>query len=60
MARPEDIQMNTKNLQDLKDKGMIVTSVSRAEFTERTKDAWREFEPTFGAGFYERVLDAAQ
>ncbi len=54
------IAMNKKNLQDLKDKGMVVTSVNRAEFAERTRDAWQEFEPIFGPGFYERVLEAAR
>jgi TRAP-type transport system periplasmic protein len=52
--------MNKKNLQDLKDKGMTVTVVNKAEFAERTKDAWKEFEPVFGKGFYEKVVEAAQ
>jgi len=57
-----DIQlgMNKKNLQDLKDKGMIVTVVNKAEFAERTKDAWKEFEPVFGKGFYEKVTESAE
>jgi len=54
------ISMNKKNLQDLKDKGMTVTVVNKAEFAERTKDAWKQFEPEFGKGFYERVAAAAQ
>ena len=52
--------MNKKNLQDLKDKGMIVTVVNKAEFAERTKDAWKEFEPVFGKGFYEKVTESAE
>jgi TRAP-type transport system periplasmic protein len=52
------IAMNKKNLQDLKDKGMIVTVVDKAEFAEQTKDAWKEFEPIFGRGFYEKVSEA--
>jgi TRAP-type transport system periplasmic protein len=57
-----DIQigMNKKNMQDLKDKGMIITPVNKAEFAERTKDAWKEFEPIFGKGFYEKVVEAAK
>jgi len=57
-----DIQigMNKKNMQDLKDKGMIITQVNKAEFAERTKDAWKEFEPIFGKGFYEKVIEAAK
>ena len=54
------IGMNKKNLQDLKDKGMTVTVVNKDEFAEKTKDAWKEFEPMFGKGFYEKVLEAAK
>jgi tripartite ATP-independent transporter DctP family solute receptor len=54
------IAMNKKNLRDLKDKGMIVTAVNKAEFAEKTKDAWREFEPIFGKGLYEKVIEAAK
>ncbi|HWT79526.1 MAG TPA: TRAP transporter substrate-binding protein, partial [Candidatus Methylomirabilis sp.] len=54
------IAMNKKNLQDLKDKGMTVTVVNKAEFAEKTKDAWKEFEPIFGKGFYEKVVEAAK
>jgi TRAP-type C4-dicarboxylate transport system substrate-binding protein len=42
------IAMNKKNMQDLKDKGMTITVVNKAEFAEKTKDAWKEFEPVFG------------
>jgi tripartite ATP-independent transporter DctP family solute receptor len=54
------IAMNKKNMQDLKDKGMVITAVNKAEFAERTKDAWKEFEPVFGKGFYEKVVEAAK
>jgi TRAP-type C4-dicarboxylate transport system substrate-binding protein len=54
------IAMNKKNLQDLKGRGMIITHVNRAEFAEKTKDAWKEFEPVFGKGFYEKVVEAAK
>jgi TRAP-type C4-dicarboxylate transport system substrate-binding protein len=54
------IGMNKKNGQDLKDKGMIITAVNKAEFAERTKDAWKQFEPIFGKGFYEKVVEAAK
>jgi len=54
------IAMNKKNLQDLKDKGMIVTVVNKAEFAERTRDSWKQFEPVFGKGFYEKVVEAAK
>jgi tripartite ATP-independent transporter DctP family solute receptor len=54
------IAMNKKNAQDLKDKGMIITAVNKVEFAERTKDAWKQFEPVFGKGFYEKVVEAAK
>ena len=53
------LKANTKNLQDLKDKGMVVTQVNRAEFSRATKDAWKEFEPLFGKGMYERIVQEA-
>ena len=46
--------------QDLKDKGMILSTVNKAGFAERTKDAWKQFEPIFGKGFYEKVVEAAK
>ena len=55
------IKVNTKNLQDLKDKGMVIAEVNRADFARATKDAWKEFEPSFGKGMYERIVqDAAK
>ena len=53
------IKVNKKNLQDLKDKGMVVSEINRAEFARATKDAWKEFEPTFGKGMYERIVQEA-
>lgn len=53
------LKMNKQNYQDLIDKGMVITKVNKAEFAERTKDAWKEFEPIFGKGFYEKVLAEA-
>ncbi len=45
-------------LEKLKAGGMTVSPVNRAEFAERTKNAWKVFEPQFGKGFYERVVEA--
>ena len=53
------IAANKQNEQDLKAKGMTITEVNKAEFAAATKDAWKEFEPMFGAGFYEKVVAAA-
>jgi TRAP-type transport system periplasmic protein len=51
----EQIKTNNQNLQDLKDKGMVVTVVDKAEFAEKTKDAWKEFEPLIGKDLYDKV-----
>lgn len=52
------IKANKQNLEDLKAKGMIVNTVNKAEFAEKTKDAWKEFEAQFGKGLYEKVKEA--
>jgi tripartite ATP-independent transporter DctP family solute receptor len=52
------IASNNKDVENLKAKGMIVNYVNRAEFAERTKDAWKTFESTFGKGLHERVVEA--
>jgi TRAP-type transport system periplasmic protein len=52
------LNANKQNLDDLKAKGMIVNTVNRAEFAEKTKDAWKAFEPQFGKGLYEKVISA--
>ncbi len=54
------IGINKKNLLDLKDKGMIVAEVNKAEFAEKTKDARRKFDPIFGKSFYEKVIEASK
>jgi TRAP-type transport system periplasmic protein len=52
-----DLQVKsaTANREALKQHGMVITDINKAEFAERTKDAWKPFEPLFGKGFYERV-----
>lgn len=54
------LKMNKQNLQDLKDKGMVVAEVNKAEFADKTKDAWKEFAPIFGAGMFEKITAAAK
>ena len=49
---------NAEYLEKLKQQGMTVSPVNVAEFADRTKDAWKAFEPQFGAGFYQKVLGA--
>lgn len=36
---------NKKSIEDLKAKGMSVNEIDRAEWTERTKDSWKQFQP---------------
>ena len=43
----------------LRKNGVTITTVDKAEFAEKTKDAWKEFEPVFGKGFYEKVKAAS-
>ena len=52
------LKMNKQNLQDLKDKGIIVSTVDKKEFADKTKDAWKEFEPLFGKDLYDKMVAA--
>lgn len=55
-----DLQLkaNAQNLKDLKDKGMVVSTVDKKAFADKTKDAWKEFEPVFGADLYNKIVAA--
>ncbi len=52
------LKENSEYLEKLKKQGMTVTAVNVADFSDRTKDAWKAFEPQFGAGMYEKVVKA--
>jgi TRAP-type C4-dicarboxylate transport system substrate-binding protein len=52
------IRANKENIDDMKKKGLIVNSVNRKEFAEKTKDAWKEFELAMGKGLYEKFVAA--
>ena len=52
------IKANKDNLEEMKGKGIVVNSINRQEFAEKTKNAWREFEPKLGKGLYEKILAA--
>jgi TRAP-type transport system periplasmic protein len=55
-----DLQMKSTAVATelLQKNGVTVTEVNKAEFADKTKDAWKEFEPVFGKGFYEKVKAA--
>ncbi|HZK67333.1 MAG TPA: TRAP transporter substrate-binding protein [Chloroflexota bacterium] len=53
------LKMNKQNLEDLKGKGMVVSEVNKKDFAAATKDAWKEFENTFGKGTYEKIVEEA-
>jgi tripartite ATP-independent transporter DctP family solute receptor len=55
-----DLQLKSasSDMELLKKNGMVVTQVNKAEFAERTKDTWKEFESLFGKGFYEKIKAA--
>lgn len=52
-----DLQIKSaaSDRETLKKHGMVITDINKAEFAERTKDTWKQFEPLFGKGFYEKV-----
>ena len=52
------VKVNKDNLEEMKKKGVLVNTVNRAEFAEKTKDAWRDFESKLGKGLYEKIVDA--
>jgi len=52
------IKANKENLEEMKKKGIVVNSINRQEFAERTKDAWKSFEPKLGKGLYEKIVAA--
>ncbi|HZK67332.1 MAG TPA: TRAP transporter substrate-binding protein [Chloroflexota bacterium] len=54
----EQLKANKQNLEDLKAKGMVVTPVNLADFAKVTENAWKEFEPSMGKGFYEKIKAA--
>jgi tripartite ATP-independent transporter DctP family solute receptor len=51
---------NKEALEKIKAAGVKVDTVNIAEFADKTKNAWKEFEPQFGKGLYERVVAAQQ
>lgn len=51
---------NKQALEKIKAAGVKVDVVNLAEFADKTKNAWKEFEPQFGKGLYERVVAAQQ
>lgn len=52
------IKVNKDNLEEMKSKGVVVNTVNRPEFAEKTKNAWKEFESKLGKGLYEKILAA--
>lgn len=51
---------NAGYLEKLRAQGMTITPVDVSEFAERTKNAWKSFEPQFGPGMYEKIVAAQQ
>ncbi len=49
------LKANNDEQGTLEQKGMVINKVDLAPFAEKTKDAWKQFEPLFGKGFYEKV-----
>jgi tripartite ATP-independent transporter DctP family solute receptor len=55
-----DLQLKSldSDMERLRQLGLVITDVNKAEFAEKTKDTWKQFEPLFGKGFYEKVKAA--
>jgi tripartite ATP-independent transporter DctP family solute receptor len=52
------VRVNKENLEEMKKKGVVVSTVNRPEFAEKTKNAWKEFESKIGKGLYEKIVAA--
>jgi len=52
------VKVNKENLEEMKKKGVVVNTINRQEFAEKTKNAWKEFEPKLGKGLYEKIVAA--
>lgn len=52
------LEKNPEYLQKLEAEGMTITEVDLEEFAETTRNAWKDFEPTFGEGMYEKIVAA--
>lgn len=49
---------NKKSLDDLKAKGMVVTEIDRADWADKTKDAWKQFQPQITQDLVDKVRQA--
>ncbi len=49
---------NKKSVEDLKAKGMVVTEIDRADWADKTKDAWKQFQPQISQDLVDKVKQA--
>jgi len=49
---------NKKSLDDLKAKGMVVAEIDRADWADKTKDAWKQFQPQITQDLVDKVRQA--
>jgi TRAP-type transport system periplasmic protein len=53
-----DLQLkdNMQSIEQLKQKGMAINNIDRAEFIEKTKDSWKKF-PDITKDLYEKIIN---
>jgi len=49
---------NKQSVDDLKAKGMTVTEIDRADWADKTKDAWKQFQPQITQDLVTKVQQA--
>ncbi len=49
---------NKQSVEDLKAKGMVVSEIDRADWADKTKDAWKQFQPGITQALVDKVKQA--
>ncbi len=49
---------NKKSVENLKAKGMVVSEIDRADWADKTKDAWKQFQPGISQELVDKVKQA--
>ncbi len=54
------IRDNKRALDELKQKGMIINTIDRSLFVEKSKDAWKEFQPDVTQELYDFIINSQE
>lgn len=49
---------NKQSVDDLKAKGMVVSEIDRADWADKTKDSWKQFQPQISQDLVDKVKQA--